>query len=444
MKILGKIAFLLIFLIISPAKIYPAIINIDTEYKLTDISYSNIKNFDSFYNQSLTLLLQGKFEPKIEISVKLRSLGILGSTASISQASWQAEYPYKSINFDPFIENVFIKAENFSELPVDLIIGKQPLEYADGTVISDNNTGFSTFKAIIKYPSLVTTEIFTSKIVERFQRSTDFDVYGLVSSAAFFNHGIQLYIQSETDNSGTTLFKESGNDTITKTINTNYFGMQINRFISNFSYSAIYFIGEGNYTKPDDSSSEIHNKSWTVTGTALINEHTRWVGKLNTKLTISGSTPNELVQPVNLTAFSPALRKRYTGLEKYGWGEILGMNGNDSFFDDIQKYYSGYGIIGIDFLISPAANWDICLSNIFFNAANAYSVSGNTFPEFGLPYFGQKHSLGMETGIIAKYAHSNYLEFKFKYAQYNPPDFKDIWLDNGPMQKISVEITGRF
>lgn len=95
-------------------------LNLDTEYRIRGLNYPNL-DFDisistdarAYYTQRLRISILGKFEPGIEICAKIQSLGIVGSSSTLTDFLWQKSLPYPKTDFYPFIENVYFKISDF-------------------------------------------------------------------------------------------------------------------------------------------------------------------------------------------------------------------------------------------------------------------------------------------------------------------------------------------
>src|SRR3989339_1070130 len=121
-----------------------ASLRIDTDYRLRGVSFPNL-DFDAatstdvihYYSQQLKIAVIGKPADNIEIGAKITSLGVIGSTNPIFAV------PYQKTDFNPYLENAYLKIVNFSGIPLDIIIGRQSMTFGDGLIVTDNGTGFN-------------------------------------------------------------------------------------------------------------------------------------------------------------------------------------------------------------------------------------------------------------------------------------------------------------
>lgn len=181
-KIINPVVLFFLFLQVS---CFASTLNIETDYRLRGLAYLNL-DFNTgtpgdavaYYNQRLRFSLNGKFPTSksnsdIEIFTKFQSIGIVGSSQTVISSSitttrfnWMNDLPYPNRVFQPFVENAYLKYTNVDGNPLDIIFGKQPLEYGSGFIVSDNDAGLNALRFIIKYPKNYNTEFFTAKIAE--------------------------------------------------------------------------------------------------------------------------------------------------------------------------------------------------------------------------------------------------------------------------------------
>ena len=95
--------------------LFSSTLNIDTDYSMMGISYTN-NDFDkststdsvSYYSQKFNLSISGHFNENIEVGSKITALGIVGSTST----PWNVP-DYPNTNFSPYIETAYLKIYNF-------------------------------------------------------------------------------------------------------------------------------------------------------------------------------------------------------------------------------------------------------------------------------------------------------------------------------------------
>ncbi len=209
--------FLSLLITLHSSLFCASLLNLETEYQLRGLAYPNL-DYDTststdsraYYTQRLRLTIKGNFSPGVEICTKLQSIGTVASTTTWQTFDWQKQYPYPNTNFVPFIENAYVKIIEPKGYPFSITIGRQPLEYGTGLIISDNGAGLNALKLTIDYPKIpfginenLRTEIFTAKIAENFFNSRDLDIQGIVFNLPIKGKNYEFSYIEQNDFTGT-------------------------------------------------------------------------------------------------------------------------------------------------------------------------------------------------------------------------------------------------
>lgn len=480
-------------------------LNVDSEYTLTGISYPDLDfntgtSTDSraYYTQRLRVTLSGKFAPNIEIVTRLQAIGVVGSTspyistmtangASFQQFEWQKKYPYPNITFNPFIENAYFRITDLGDLPLEITIGRQPLEYGNGLIVSDNDAGINALRFALQYPGKLHTEFFTAKIDENFTPSSDYDLQGLVFTYPLKSNDLTLGYFEELDFSGTP-YVQGRNSLATSSINKTFYDFILSKKGDWGSYSFEYAQQKGNIHLVNNTidsygnNVELDGKAFVAQG-RLINEKTR-LGKVAAYALLSGCSGDEKTPSdrgsINTSfetfdkdeSFTPDFTKKYNGLQRAGgWGDFFSPTFSDCLWDvpkSIQNdssygspYYSGIGAfcIGLDF--SPWYGWTFGAAQYAYSASQVYDSSkvsgmgtGGGIGGAGLEYLSNvlltgdvnatKYFLGGELDLSATFAYSKYLDFRFGYARYTPTSNPAVWPTPITIDMFSFATTCRF
>jgi hypothetical protein len=106
---------------------------IDFEYRYIRRDNLEIANE---YRQRIKLYLKGYLRSNVEVGAKLQSSGVMNSTNTI------VVYEGAKIqNQTPFFENAYIKINKYYGYPVSIAIGKLPINWVEGVLVSDNQIG---------------------------------------------------------------------------------------------------------------------------------------------------------------------------------------------------------------------------------------------------------------------------------------------------------------
>ncbi len=444
---------LFIFLFLNSRNSTASTLVLETEVRLSGISYSNL-DYDnktstdavSFYYQRLRLGVGGKFQEGIEIMCRLQSLGVIGSTNTVlpSELNWaynNGRDIYPDINGTPFIENLYFKIKNFLGYPADIIIGRQPFDIGDG-LMNDNTAGINAIRVKVNYPSNFTADIFTAKISEGFHPDSDFDVNGLNLSYNLTRDTITFVYLTEQDCSGN-FYTQGSNSVLTSKIAKNFYKGIIHRSDEYGEYSAHYGMSNGEIIRKDGTGRiEIGGYSWGLEG-YLKARNTR-VGDVKAGLIWSMFSGDDDATSVNDNdeSFTPSLAARRDGLDSVGYGRLFGASYNTTAIQ-LPEGYSGINTIGLNFEFKPFYGWAFGIDYFLFSA-----TEHNLKPQKEASGFerllGAKYSLGAEMDLTVKYRYSKFLDVTFGYFRYTPPLNEVFWEKYEPLSKYILEFNAKF
>jgi hypothetical protein len=106
------------------------------------IRWVPVNNGDTSYiYQRTRFLMEGILAEGVTVGLKLQSRGFWGvdtSTVTIEGLTRR--------NMLPWIENAYVKVDEFFGLPLYLTFGRQPLQYGNGLLVDDNASGYDAIK----------------------------------------------------------------------------------------------------------------------------------------------------------------------------------------------------------------------------------------------------------------------------------------------------------
>jgi hypothetical protein len=423
------------------------VLNITTDYRVRGLSYANT-SFDlnsssstAYYSQRLSLGISADLKPDIEIGSKITALGIAGSSQTLNSLG---VYPYAKTDFTPFIENAYVKVSKLADMPIDLTVGKQSLEYGDGLIVSDNGAGLFALKLHGYYniPFPWEAEIFTAKVQEGVNTDTDENLIGFVGKIKYKRNLIELSYFQDDDKSGTTYTR--GINTIgTTEILKKFYDLRFGRSEKAMGYQFEAAEEKGFVSETDNANTNINFDGYCYRASGrLTGDHTK-LGKVTAYALFSVASGN--TKPSSLTdddnQFSSNLTKKFDGLERAGYGQLFSATTADSFFP-IPADYSGIDTLNVGTDFSPIYGWDFIIAYFLFSAsqgpAGAPEASG--FEKI----FGADFTLGIELDLAAKYAYSKNVDFKLCYDRYTPPNYTLFWPNQTPATLYELEVDTRF
>jgi hypothetical protein len=439
---------LFLSLVCSFATLRADTLNIDTDYRLRGISYTNT-DFDNstssdsagYYSQRLRLSVTGTVSPGIEIGTRITAIGVAGSTSTL------VPVPYPNTDFTPFIENAYVRMNSIAELPIDIIAGRQSFEYGKGLIISDNGVGFTGIRIIGTYaiPFPWQAELFTAKVKENFRPSTDLDIYGGVGSFTWKNHQWEIGYFAEQDFSGSPYVRGS-TAYPTKAIVKQFYDLRVGRKDAISSYEFEVAKQGGYVTRATDNAQINLSGLGYVASGELIGEKTK-LGRVaaHALLAVFSGEAN-LSDYVDDASFSPDLTRKFDGTERVGYGTLFAASPTDSFFTTVfpsaYTHYSGIDTLNIGANFTPYYAWLVGADYYLFSASQGPKGSPDASGFERL--FGAAFTLGVELDLSVKYTYSKNVDCKFSYCRYTPPAFTTYWPKSDPATYYALEVAAKF
>ncbi len=165
-----KRTILLVLLVSSILHISPGVglagVRVGEEVRIRIVPVSN--GDESYVYQRTRLLMEGVLAEGITIGIKLQSRGFWGvdtSTVTIEGLTRR--------NMLPWIENAYVRVDEFFGLPLYLSLGRQTLQYGDGLLVDDNASGYDAIKLSAILPWAVDCELMMLKPTEAIGVSPD-------------------------------------------------------------------------------------------------------------------------------------------------------------------------------------------------------------------------------------------------------------------------------
>lgn len=437
-------------------------LNIETDYRLRGLAYKNLDfNTDTssdtiaYYTQRLRLGISGSFptaksNSNIEIYCRLQALGVVGGDFSILKPTltWINELPYPNIQSMPFVENAYLKLINFDVYPVDIILGRQPLNYGTGLIIADNGIGYDALRLVVKYPEKFKTELFTAKVSENFISKSDNDINALVVSGPYKTVNFDVGLFNFKDYSGSLYEKFSSTDPFnTKSISKQFYDFHFSQKVEDdFGWDAGISLEKGSVITDADRNISIDAYYYYFSG--YHTAKTPRYGIYTSKVTVAGASGDDPSDDNRDGAFSPPFTKKFDGLERIGLGTLMAMSPYNSFMDIIRKNYSGLGVFSIGVESSPFYSWALGVDVFMYSASKSkYPGAGPAPSNYEKWLLQQECSVGSEWDYSLKYTYSKYLGFVLSWNTFKPPDnFKLVWNTDKPKNNelILFETTWKF
>ncbi|MFH1541197.1 MAG: hypothetical protein ABID79_05040 [Elusimicrobiota bacterium] len=411
------IATISLFAILSSCHLVTSLsaaIRIGTELETGGISYTNPNHLEtsslknSYNYQKSRLYLEGDLKKNVTVGVKLLSRGIFGKEFGKEYTTAKSSVTF--INCTPQIENAFIKFSEINNLPVDFIVGRQPLKVGQGVIIDDDGLGFDAIRLKVRLPLDISTDAFIIKRAElsgdNFTKDKDESLLA-IGSNWFYKHNYNFSVYYFIENSSLPLKK-------------NFISVRADgKFEEGVDYRAEVIQSGGDYS----------GISYLIGATAC--SKLRRLGKTSVNFEYAVGTGKE-----NKLGFAPTYGHKTDGLERSGYGEYFGASMSD-FYGGISSYKSdGQGVhtttLGVDF--EPCKDL-----NIGFDYYILFSLD---YPKLT----GIESYFGEEVDMSVKYKYAENCFFQLVYGRFSPLKIIKPQSETAKIisNKLSWSITAKF
>jgi len=134
-------------------------VRVGEEVRIRWVPVANGDN--SYFYQRTRFFMEGILAEGVTVGLKLQSRGFWGvdtSTVTIEGLTRR--------NMLPWIENAYVKVDEFFGLPLYLTFGRQPLQYGNGLLVDDNASGYDAIKLSALLPWRLDCELIMLKPTE--------------------------------------------------------------------------------------------------------------------------------------------------------------------------------------------------------------------------------------------------------------------------------------
>lgn len=426
-------------LFIPPAIANATSLSIGADYFLRGVAIEERhKTFtdNDYYDQRLQAYLITDLSQDVEATVRVQSItpwGLENSTSALSTR-------YPDANGDLWVQNAFIRMPNIWKERIILTVGRQPLLWGDGAILSDDELGFNAIRAQIQSPWRrlpFDLDIFTAKIDEGLQTQKDTDLNGAI--IGFDRKGVRWEIMGlfETDENSQNY--EMGADTspvVATKIERKIFGVRAKVNLKDAFSRGEYYFQEGDIRRP--SSTDI-----TLEGDAFViglggKANTKKIGRFGAILEVATGSGDQAGTINTDEAFRPTFASRWNGLERRGYGNYFASTLSDvysstspfapatSVNDGLPPGTSGIQTIHFGVDSTPWAKWTLTFDYYQYKAQR--NLSG-----------GKELGVEFDYGLIYRY--SGLVTAKASTSNFTPGDaYDDATKQDASFSSIELSI----
>jgi len=412
-------AAVLAALLAAPAVSFAAnSLSLGADYLLRGVSVSEqnrtLPKLD-YYDQRLSAYLITDLSKDVEATIRVQSISPWGYESSTSTLG--SRYPDENGKF--WVQNAFVRLPNIWQDRVVATLGRQPIRWGDGLILSDDDLGFNALRLQVKSPWRylpIDIDGFTAKINETLQADTDTDIHGV--SLGFDRKLWRWDLVGLFEKQGGVGTYEAGSETapVTATdLDRLIYGARFRLNLRDAFVKGEYYRQSGSVERPGGQDINLKGNAYAF-GLGGKQNSPKW-GRFGAVLELavgSGDDPETLGDD---EAFRAPYATRWSGLERTGFGRYAAANFSDmrsstspfanasSVNDGLPPGTSGIQTIHFGIESTPWSQWTFMFDYFTYKAQKNLS--------------GEKN-LGTEFDYAIVYRYSGLVTLRGTYANFIP------------------------
>jgi len=328
---LRALLFTAVLLIIS-SRLFAASLQLGADYLLRGVQTTERENTisgNSYYDQRIQAYLSTSLSKEVEATVRVQSItpwGLEGSTSPLTTI-------YPNANGNLWVQNAFIRLPNIWQKRIVLTVGRQPIQWGDGQILSDDERGFNAIRAQIKSPVKwlnFDLDAFTAKIKETLREKKDSDLNGALLG---FDHDyVRWEIMGLWDNDKAPQNYELGAETIpvvVSQLNRVIYGVRAKANLKDAYLVGAYYMQSGKIKRGGGQPDITLDGSAYQIGLGGRQEN-KVIGRVGAFAEVTEGSGDQASTPNTDEAFRPTFSSRWSGLERMGQGRYFAATFSDA------------------------------------------------------------------------------------------------------------------
>jgi hypothetical protein len=391
-------------------------LNLGVDYRLRGIAIENpdyqggTKDHLNYYSQAVRFYTRSWLNEDIEASFRLQSINVWG----LEGRGLPAGTRYPAADGTPWVEQMYIHLPNLAWNKVDLIVGRQPIVWGDGMLISDDELGFNALRAQVDLPWAFDMDLFTAKSQEALAGKDDSDVYGFLLGTNREHNRWELGWLQERHYGPTPYVRPTSTATATKILR-EFYDVRLFGNLQGAYYKLELALQKGSARIPPPGRDV---KIRGVGQKLELGAQTDTVrfGRFGVRAIWAEGSGDDAGTDGTDEAFRPAFARRWDGLQRIGYGDYFAATLSDA-YDNTAPFsssptatglplgFSGIRTMGLGIFSTQAVRWTAAL--------DYYTYLARTKPT------GQ-NDLGSEIDAEILYRYTGFVTFRLGGSFFFP------------------------
>lgn len=417
-----------------------ASLSLGADYLLRGVSMEERdKSFEKnrYYDQRLQAYLITDLSKDVEATVRVQSItpwGLEGSTTPLATR-------YPDANGDLWVQNAFARMPHLWKDRIIVTVGRQPIQWGDGTILSDDELGFNAIRTQIKSPwSRLPFDLegFTAKINEGLRLPGDKDLHGAMIS--FDSKSFRWDVMGLWEKSDGNQMYEMGAETapVTATsIERVIYGVRAITRLKDAYLKGEYYMQGGSVDRfPNAVDIDLDGDAYVVGLGGK--QNTARFGRFGAVLELMVGSGDTASTGGTDEAFRPTFASRWSGLERKGQGHYFASTFSDAYSpaqpfapvtssnDGLPPGTSGIQTVHFGMEATPWSQWTFSLDYYQYKAQK--NLTG-------------KKELGTEFDYGFVYRYSGLISVRGSISTFDPGEaFDEALKQKAQASQIELEL----
>jgi len=314
------------------SSVHATSLSLGADYLLRGVSTTERdKTIDGkdYYDQRLVGYLITDLSKDVEATVRVQSInpwGLEGSTTPLASR-------YPNANGNLWVQNAFVRLPNIWKDRVVLTLGRQPIVWGDGAILSDDELGFNALQAQIKSPWRrfdFDVEGFTAKINDSITGNKDTDLNGVL--LGFDREIFRWEFMGLWEKNRGTQDYEMGAETSTlptSNLDRMIYGVRLRTNVKDAYLKGEYYQQAGSFEREGGQKIKLGGDAYILGLGAK--QNTARFGRFGVVAEYAYSSGDKPSTPSIDESFRPDFAARWSGLERKGYGGYFAATLSDAY-----------------------------------------------------------------------------------------------------------------
>lgn len=345
------------------------------DYRLRGVGIQNndaqkqTKDNLNYYSQNARFYMTTWLNQDVEAAFRLQAVNIWGLEGSGTPLT-----RYPKADGTPWVEEAYIHLPKFNWDRLDVIIGRQPIDIGDGTLVSSDQLGFNALRVRLDLPLKINLDIFAAKISESLSGQKDADLYGgIFGWDVRHNHWELAWIEEK--NGGPGVYELATGTTTANKVNRRFYDIRLQGNLKDAFYKLEFAMAGGKTDFASGSNATIKGVGQKLEIGAQ--SDTVKYGRFGVRALYAMGTGDDSGTPGKDEAFRPTYARRWDGLQRTGYGSHFAATLSDA-YDSAAPFspaatglpvgYSGIKTLGFGIFSTQKVFWTGALDYFIYEA----------------------------------------------------------------------------